>query len=345
MKRNLTNLLEEAAARGASDLHIGAGMAPAIRVDGELTFLEGEPLTPEEAEALIRQALTPEQFQRLQSQGALDFSLTQGDARFRGNAFREMRGLSAALRLVPARIRSLEELGLPPVLRGVAQRRRGLFLVTGPAGQGKSATLAALVDEINRTRRAHVITIEDPIEYVHAPIRCVIHQREAGPGMRFADLLRSALRQDPDVILIGELRDLETISTAITAAATGHLVLGTLHTQDAAQSIERLIGAFPAQQQAQIRGQLALVLAGVCSQQLIPRARGGRVCASEILIATPAVRSCIREGREGQIQALIQTGAAFGMRTMEQCLTALVREGIITEDEALTWAYNPAELS
>ncbi|MBQ7264383.1 MAG: PilT/PilU family type 4a pilus ATPase, partial [Synergistaceae bacterium] len=240
----------------------------------------------------------------------------------------------------------IEELGLPVTLKEIAQSRHGLFLVTGATGHGKSTTLAAMVKEINCTRSDHIITIENPIEYVHQLMLCMIHQREVGTNTEsFAEALKSALRQDPDVILIGELRDLETIASAITAAETGHFVLGTLHTQDASQSIDRLIDVFPPHQQQQIRVQLASVLIGICSQQLIPMRGGGRLCATELLVANAAVRNNIREGKTNQIRTIIQTGSSLGMHTMEQCLTAFVRADVLSKDNAMRYAYDPAELA
>ena len=326
MEITLRSLLDLVIEKDASDLHLGVGIAPAIRVDGILNPVGGTaPMTFEEVERALLEVISPEQYKKFMETHELDFSFSHVgngmEARFRGNCYRDMRGIAAAFRLIPMRIRTLRELELPRELEEVAHRRRGLFLVTGPTGHGKSTTLAALVDEINRTRSDHIVTIEDPIEYVH-----------------------HVLRQDPDVILIGELRDLETIQAAITAAETGHLVLGTLHTQDASQSVDRLIDVFPPHQQAQIRIQLASVLVGICSQQLIPRGSSGRVCSTELLIANPGIRNCIREGKTSQIRTAIQTGAATGMHTMEQCLADLVGEGILSRDAAMAYAYDPKEL-
>lgn len=350
MEITLRSLLDLVIARNASDLHMGVGIAPAMRVDGVLSAVRGTtPMTFDEVERALLEVISPEQYKKFTETHELDFSFSHVgsgvEARFRGNCYCEMRGISAAFRLIPMKIRTLQELALPKELEGVAHRRRGLFLVTGPTGHGKSTTLAALVDEINRTRSDHIVTIEDPIEYVHRPQNCVVHQREVGADtFSFAEALKHVLRQDPDVILIGELRDLETIQAAITAAETGHLVLGTLHTQDASQSVDRLIDVFPPHQQAQIRIQLASVLVGICSQQLIPKGSSGRVCATELLIANPGIRNCIREGKTSQIRTAIQTGAATGMHTMEQCLADLVIDGILSRDAALAYSYDPKEL-
>ena len=321
-----------------------------IRTDGMLQYVEGiPPMTFGQVERVLLEVLSPEQYRKFTVAGELDFSFFHSsagvEARFRGNCYSEMRGMSVAFRLIPMKIRTIEELQLPPTLVEIAQSRRGLFLVTGPTGHGKSTTLAAIVREINSTRSDHIITIENPIEYVHQPMLCMIHQREVGTNTdSFAEALKSALRQDPDVILIGELRDLETIGAAITAAETGHFVLGTLHTQDASQSMDRLIDVFPHNQQEQIRIQLASVLVGICSQQLIPKKGGGRLCATELLVANSAVRNNIREGKTNQIRTIIQTGGALGMHTMEQCLVGFVQSGDLSWENAMLYAYNPTEL-
>ena len=346
----LEALLDEVVERDASDLHIGVGIPPSVRLGGTLRPVEGtSPMTAEDVERAFLEVITQEQYKKFRDTHELDFSFSHTssgkEARFRGNCYRDMRGNAAAFRLIPMRIRTLDDLNLPPALKSVAGERRGLFLVTGPTGHGKSTTLAALVNEINETRSEHIVTIEDPIEYVHRSKRCVIHQREVGSDtFSFAEALKHVLRQDPDVILIGELRDLETIAAAVTAAETGHLVLGTLHTKDASQSIDRLIDVFPPHQQGQIRAQLASVLVGICSQQLIPTGRGSkRVLATELLRATPAVNNNIREGKTSQIRTALQTGASMGMHTMEQCLLDIVRNGDLTPDAALTFAYNTQE--
>jgi len=325
-----------------------------IRIDGKLIQLkEMGILTEVDIEHALQAVLTPAQLEKYKTTNELEFSIAFSgiagvEARFRGNAYFSLGSKSAALRLIPPIIRSIDELNLPPVLKDVCKQHRGLFLVTGPTGHGKSTTMAAMLNEINNTRDDHIITIEDPVEFVHKPIKCLINQREVGTDTRnFAEGLLRALRQDPDVLLIGELRDLETISTAITAAETGHLVLATLHTQDAVQSFDRLVDVFPPSQQEQIKVQLAAVLIGISSQQLIPLGDGrggGRICATELLISNPAVKNCIREGKSSQLKTLIQTGLSAGMHTMEQCLATLVRNNILSPDTALNYAYDPKEL-
>ena len=351
MDLRINDLMAEVLRLGASDLHIGVGHYPCLRIDGELRpFPDLHPLEREDVEKLISEILKPAQLESFHQNHELDFSFTYRGtdgkaARFRGNCFYEMGNLALALRLIPIRIRTLQELGLPKCLQGVTEQHRGLFLVTGPTGHGKTTTLAALIDEINRNRQDHIVTIEDPVEYIYNSQKCIVHQREIGLDTKsFAEALRRVLRQDPDVILIGEMRDLETISSAITAAETGHLVFATLHTQDAAQSIDRIIDVFPPHQQQQIRIQLSGVLIGICSQQLIPRPGGGRVVATEILFANPAVRSCIREGKTSQVKNTIQTGAAAGMHSMEQCLAEKVNEGILPLDVAMEYAYDSKDL-
>ncbi len=353
MPADLKLLLGDVIKRNASDLHISVGVPPAMRVDGGLQYVgDGEPLTGFDVEQALLTILTSEQIERYRDEHELDFSFTyktgELEARFRGNCYFESRNMAAAFRLIPLQIRSIDDLNLPPVLKEISRRRRGLFLVTGPTGHGKSTTLAAILNEINKTRFDHIITIEDPIEYIYRSDKCLVHQREIGMDTdSFSEGLRRALRQDPDVLLIGELRDLDTISAAITASETGHLVFGTLHTQDAAQSIDRIIDVFPPHHQAQIRIQLSTVLAGICSQQLIPRGKeagGGRICATELLIANPAVRNCIREGKTNQIKTLIQTGVNVGMHTMEQSLAVFVKNKILSLDAALTYAYDPKDL-
>ena len=347
----LKQLLDDVVVKGASDLHIGVEMPPAMRISGALDSVPGlDPMTFEQTKAAFLEVISEAQYDRFASVGELDFSFahTTQDGkvvRFRGNCYREMNGMSAAFRLIPMNIPSLEDLNVPPKLRDISKSRRGLFLVTGPTGHGKSTTLAAVINEINITRHEHIITIEDPIEFVHKPKLCVIHQREVGSHTAsFAEALKRALREDPDVLLIGELRDLETIRAAVTAAETGHFVLGTLHTQDAPQSIDRIIDVFPPEQQQQIRVQLASGLVGICSQQLLPKNGGGRACATELLVANSAVRNNIREGKTNQIRTLIQTGKEQGMHTMEQCLADFVRLGTVTKETAMTFAYQPAEL-
>ena len=343
----LEDLFRLAMDSGASDIHLSSENYPALRVHGDLNYIRESKVFPkEELEKFISEILTPSQHERFTRSGDLDFAFTYDTQRFRGSLYREMHGVSLTFRLVPSVIRSLDELGLPEVLKTISGRHRGLFLATGPTGHGKSSTLAALVGEINHQRKCHIVTIEDPIEYIHTPAKSVIHQREIGADTEnFASGIRHVLRQDPDVIMIGEMRDLETISAAITAAETGHLVFGTLHTQDASQSIERIVDVFPPHQQNQIRLQLAYTLLGICSQQLIPTSNvKGRVCATEILITTPAIRASIREGKTSSIRNALMTGMAHGMHTMEQDLLRLFKEGRITKATAKDYAYDQPEL-
>ncbi|MBQ6971243.1 MAG: type IV pilus twitching motility protein PilT [Synergistaceae bacterium] len=343
---DLEELIRLAINDGASDIHLSSGCLPALRVHGELNYIESSVIFTKEAlEKFISEILTPSQHERFTDTGDLDFAFTYGTQRFRGSAYREMNGVSLTFRLVPTLIRSLDELGLPPILKTMSQKHRGLFLATGPTGHGKSSTLAAIISEINHNRKAHIVTIEDPIEYIHSPAMSVIHQREIGHDTEnFASGIRHVLRQDPDVIMIGEMRDLETIGAAITAAETGHLVFGTLHTQDASQSIERIVDVFPPHQQNQIRLQLAYTLLGICSQQLIPRDDiKGRVCATEIMITTPAIRASIREGKISSIRNAMLTGMSFGMHTMEQDLVHWVKDGKISRSTAKSFAYDQAE--
>ncbi|MDR1650018.1 MAG: type IV pilus twitching motility protein PilT [Synergistaceae bacterium] len=351
MPADLKALLGDVISKNASDLHISVGVAPAMRIDGELKYLdEVGPLSAQEVEDALRTILSPAQMEKYKESNELDFSFTYKgnglEARFRGNAYFESRKPAAAFRLIPVQIRSIDDLGLPIVLKELSRKRRGLFLVTGPTGHGKSTTLAAIINEINKTRYDHIITIEDPIEYIYKSDKCLVHQREIGSDTAtFAEGLRRALRQDPDVLLIGEMRDLDTISAAITASETGHLVFGTLHTQDAAQSVDRVLDVFPPHQQSQVRVQLASVLVGICSQQLIPRGEvGGRLCSTELLIANPAVRNCIREGKTNQIKTLIQTGVSIGMHTMEQSLARFVQKKLLPLDIAMSYAYDSKDL-
>ena len=345
--KSLEELFRLAMDSGASDIHLSSENYPALRVHGDLNYITESKVFPkEELEKFVSEILTPSQLDRFTRTGDLDFAFTYDTQRFRGSLYREMHGVSLTFRLVPSVIRSLDELGLPEVLKTISGRHRGLFLATGPTGHGKSSTLAALVGEINQNRKCHIVTIEDPIEYIHTPAKSVIHQREIGADTEnFASGIRHVLRQDPDVIMIGEMRDLETIGAAITAAETGHLVFGTLHTQDASQSIERIVDVFPPHQQNQIRLQLAYTLLGICSQQLIPTSNvKGRVCATEILITTPAIRASIREGKTSSIRNALMTGIAHGMHTMEQDLLRLFKEGRISKATAKDYAYDQPEI-
>ena len=340
-------LLDEVIRKRASDLHIQVGLPPMLRIDGALLPVTGADLLDEEAiEALIFSVVDEDQKQILLKDKEFDFSFAYGDlGRFRVNAFHERGNLAAALRLIPTEILSVEQLGLPGIVNKFADYPRGLVLVTGPTGSGKSTTLAAMVNKINTEKDVHIITIEDPIEYIHKSHKSIIVQREVHyDTYSFSAALRSALREDPDVVLIGEMRDLETIASAITIAETGHLVFATLHTNSASQSIDRMIDVFPPHQQPQIRSQLANILMSITSQRLIPTIGGGRIAAAEILVATPAVRNIIREGKTHQLEAVIQTGAEFGMQSMDKQLVTLIHEGRITYDEALNFAVDVDEL-
>lgn len=340
-------LLEEVIKKKASDLHIQVGLPPMLRVDGSLIPVPStDVLTEESVEALVFAILDEDQKQILLKDKEFDFSFAFGDlGRFRVNAFHERGNLAAALRLIPNEILTTDQLGMPETVKKFADYPRGLVLVTGPTGSGKSTTLAALVDKINTERSSHIVTIEDPIEFTHKSKKSVIVQREVHyDTYSFSAALRSSLRQDPDVVLIGEMRDLETIAAAITIAETGHLVFATLHTNSAAQSIDRMIDVFPPHQQPQIRAQLSNILMAICSQRLIPSIGGGRTVAAEILIATPAVRNIIREGKSHQLEAVIQTGAEFGMQSMDKTLTTLIHNGTITYDEARNYAVDLDEL-
>jgi twitching motility protein PilT len=341
-------LLEQMLELDASDLHLAVGTAPAFRIRGKLTPAEGQgPLDGEATRQALYSILTSEQQKQLELDRQLDFAYSlPGIARFRVNVFFQRGSVGAAFRLVPGAIRTLDELDLPPVLHTLTEKPRGLVLVTGPTGSGKSTTLAALIDHVNRTRSEHILTIEDPIEFLHPHRMCLVNQREVGfDTPSFAEALRAALRQDPDVILVGEMRDLETISTALTAAETGHLVFATLHTQDTAQTVDRIIDVFPSEQQGQVRVQLSVALQGIITQQLLPTADGsGRVAACEVLIPNPAVRNLIREGKTHQIYSVLQTGSAQGMQTMDAALVSLVRTGKISQKQAETRSSAPEEL-
>lgn len=340
-------LLEEVIKKKASDLHLQVGLPPMIRVDGVLAPAAGtEVLTDEAVEALIFAILDEDQKQILLKDKEFDFSFAFGDlGRFRVNAFHERGNLAAALRLIPNEMLTIEQLGLPQIVNKFADYPRGLVLVTGPTGSGKSTTLAALIHKINMERASHIVTIEDPIEFTHTSKKSVIVQREVHyDTYSFSAALRSSLRQDPDVVLIGEMRDLETIAAAITIAETGHLVFATLHTNSAAQSIDRMVDVFPPHQQPQIRAQLSNILMAICAQRLVPTIGGGRAAAAEILVATPAVRNIIREGKSHQLEAVIQTGAEFGMQSLDKTLVTMIHAGTITYDEARMVAVDIDEL-
>ncbi|MDK2800098.1 MAG: twitching motility protein PilT [Clostridiales bacterium] len=338
---NIDELLKYTVEKRASDLHLTVGIPPTMRLYGELIHIGQDKLSPEDTERYIKQILTDEQFQLFQAKGELDLSFSvAGVGRFRINVFRQRGTMAAAIRLVASQIPSLEELGIPISVSELAKKTRGLILVTGPTGSGKSTTLAALINLINCQRKAHILTLEDPIEYLHRHEQSIVNQREIGhDSHNYANALRAALRQDPDVILVGEMRDLETMSIAITAAETGHLVLSTLHTIGAAKTIDRIIDVFPPSQQQQIRVQLSTVLQAVISQQLLSRKdKNGRVAAIEVMIANPAIRNLIREGKTHQITSIIQTGMQFGMQTMDNAIMDLYKKGMITRQDAITYA-------
>jgi twitching motility protein PilT len=340
-------LLDEVIKKKASDLHLQVGLPPMLRIDGSLLpVAAADTLTEESVEALVFAILDEDQKQILLKDKEFDFSFAYGDlGRFRVNAFHERGNMAAAMRLIPNEILTIEQLGMPQITNKFAEYPRGLVLITGPTGSGKSTSLAALIHKINVEQSKHIITIEDPIEFTHKSIKSVIVQREVHyDTYSFSAALRSALREDPDVVLIGEMRDLETIASAITIAETGHLVFATLHTNSAAQSIDRMIDVFPPHQQPQIRAQLSNILMAIASQRLVPTIGGGRKVAAEILIATPAVRNIIREGKSHQLEAVIQTGAEFGMQSMDKQLVSMIHEGSITYDEARNFAVDIDEL-
>ena len=344
---NLRLLLQEMVQKGASDLHVTAGVKAKIRVDGELRDSSiNYVLKPKDTLQIAYSILTEHQKKRYETEDELDFSFgVQNLSRFRGNVFKQRGCVAMAIRQIPYEITTIEKLGMPPILATLADRPRGLVLITGPTGAGKSTTLAALLDKINRERRGHIITIEDPIEFIHRHQRCMVNQREVGADTQsFTRALKYALRQDPDVILIGEMRDLETIAAALTIAETGHLVLATLHTNSAAESINRIIDAFPSHQQSQVRAQLSFVLEGVLTQMLLPKAKGrGRVAAAEIMICTPAIRAVIRDEKIHQIYSLMQAGKKHGMQTMNDAFQVLFLQGLITKEEALKRSADPNE--
>jgi twitching motility protein PilT len=341
-------LLERAVELNASDVHITAGSRPAVRVHGHIELLDEYPeLDPDTTRELIYRITTTEQQKQLELKRQLDFAHgIRGLARFRVNAYYQREAIAAAFRLIPTDIRSLEDLGLPASLHEFTGKPRGLVLFTGPTGSGKSTSLAALIDEINRIRTDHIITIEDPIEFLHEHKRCIVNQREIGwDAISFAEALRGALRQDPDVILLGEMRDLETIATALTAAETGHLVFATLHTQSAPSTIDRIIDVFPASQQDQVRMQLANTLQGIVTQTLLPKADGtGRVVALEILFLDDAIRNLIRQGKIEQVYSYMQTGTRRGMQTMEQSLTELLQKRLVNVTDAIGRSSRPEAL-
>jgi twitching motility protein PilT len=347
MEFDFAEVLLQVMEKKASDLHMTAGSPPMIRHHGRLHALDYPKLTPQLTREIVYSILTNEQRQRLETDWQIDFAYSiPGRARFRVNAYFQRASIGAALRLIPSDMPRLDTLGLPKVLNEFVTKPRGFVLVTGPTGSGKSTTLAAMLDQINDTRHEHIMTIEDPIEFLHRHKKCIVNQRELGGDAKsFGLALKAALRQDPDVILVGEMRDLETISTALTAAETGHLVFATLHTQDTAQTVDRIVDVFPPEQQQQVRVQLSVSLQGIITQQLLPTADGrGRAVATEVLVPTPAVRNLIREGKTHQIYSTLQTGGAHGMQTMDTALAQLVREHKISRELAEARSSTPEEL-
>ncbi|HLB11854.1 MAG TPA: type IV pilus twitching motility protein PilT [Dehalococcoidia bacterium] len=343
----IDDLLRTMVEREASDLHIKAGSPPVLRVDGVLQPLDKHGFLPGDMERFLARLTAESQREALRRELELDFAYSlPGVARFRVNVFFQRGSLGMAIRTVPLQIASIDDLGLPEACKDLALRQRGLVLVTGPTGSGKSTTLAAMVDYLNEQDCRHVVTIEDPVEFLHRDKQCIIAQRELGSDTHsFSAALRHALRQDPDVILVGEMRDLDTIATALTAAETGHLVLSTLHTTSAAQTMDRIVDVFPPHQQQQIRMQLSLVLEGILCQALLPRLGGGRIAAVEVLLVTPAVRNLIREGKVFQIPTIIQLSGQAGMQTLDQALAALVRNGLVSPEEAAIRAASAEELT
>lgn len=345
---SIDDFLKTMVKNGASDLHLAVGSAPSIRIDGKLCPLEGYDILKNDAmRDVLYKIIDADQREVFEKTRELDFSYSiPGISRFRGNMLFQRGTLGAVFRAIPAKPPSLEELNLPPIIKELCERPRGLVLVTGPTGSGKSTTLASMIDYINRSRADHIVTIEDPIEFLHKSEKSIVRQRELGADtLSFAEALKHVLRQDPDVILVGEMRDLETISLAVTAAETGHLVFGTLHTTSAASTVDRVIDVFPSGQQQQIRMQLSTTLEGVISQTLVPKKEGkGRVCAMEVLIGVPGVRNLIREGKTHQIINMIQSGAQQGMQTLNTCLQRFCRDGLITKEAAMSKSSQPEEL-
>jgi twitching motility protein PilT len=348
MSVTLHQLLKTLIEQGGTDLHVTTNSPPQIRIDGKLVPLQLPPLTPVDTKQLVYSVLTDNQKHRFEESLELDFSFgVKGLARFRANIFNQRGAVAAAFRTIPYEIKTFKDLGLPEIASKIADKPRGLVLVTGPTGSGKSTTLAAMIDKINSERQEHILTIEDPVEYLHGHKKCLINQRELhADTLSFANALKSALREDPDVVLIGEMRDLETIESALRIAETGHLTFGTLHTNSAAQTINRIIDVFPAHQQPQIRAQLSFVLEGIMCQSLLPRANGrGRVLCLEVLVPNPAVRNLVREDKIHQIYSVMQTGqAGSGMQTFNQSLSSLYFKKLITLETALGYSSNPEEL-
>ncbi len=348
MEYTLPQLFKTLIDQKASDLHISAGSPPRLRIDGQIIPLNLPPLTPEESQELCYSVLTESQKKTLEQNKEIDLAFSvKSLCRFRANIYWESRTIAGAFRSIPSKLYSFLELGLPPIFEKICSLHRGLILITGPTGSGKSTTLAAIINHINETRYSHIVTIEDPIEFVHHHKNCIVNQREIGGDTHsFSQALRSVLRQDPDIIMVGEMRDLETISSALTLAETGHLVFGTLHTNSAISSINRLVDAFPPHQQAQIRTQLAMTLEAVFSQILIPLDQGGRALGMEIMVKTPAISALITEGKINQIYSSMQSGQANSqMQTMNQAIARMVSQRYLSPSQALTFATNPDELS
>ena len=346
MNMDFADILIQVMELNASDLHLTAGSPPMVRERGRLRPLTDEKLSSQDTREIVYGILTNDQRKRLETDWQIDLSYSiPGRARFRVNAYYQRASVGAAFRLIPQTMPAIADLGVPPVLLDFARKPRGFVLVTGPTGSGKSTTLAALIDRINEERHEHIMTIEDPIEFLHGHKSCIVNQRELGSDAQsFGLALKAALRQDPDVILVGEMRDLDTIATALTAAETGHLVFATLHTQDTAQTVDRIVDVFPPEQQHQVRVQLSVALQGIVTQQLLPTADGkGRVVACEVLVPTPAVRNLIREGKTHQIYSALQTGGSHGMQTMDAALADLVRQGKITRELAESRSSTPEE--
>jgi twitching motility protein PilT len=347
MSIDFADILIEVSRLGASDLHLTAGSPPMVRERGRLRALDYPKLSPQDTREIVYSILTNDQRKKLELEWQIDLSYAvPGHGRYRVNAYYQRASIGAAFRLIPQDMPRLEDLNLPSVLMDFARKPRGLVLVTGPTGSGKSTTLAAMIDRINEERHEHILTVEDPIEFLHRHKNCIVNQRELGSDAQSFGLgLKAALRQDPDVILVGEMRDLETISTALTAAETGHLVFATLHTQDTAQTVDRIVDVFPPEQQHQVRVQLSVALQGIVTQQLLPTVDGqGRVCAAEVLVPTPAVRNLIREGKTHQIYSALQTGGSHGMQTMDAALVELIRANKITRELAESRSSTPQEL-
>ncbi len=345
MAVSMRQLLEEMVQRNSTDLHLTTGAPPMYRIDGELVPTNYEIMTPEVIQNLIYSVLNDQQKKKFEMEWELDFSFgIAGLSRFRGNCFQQRGSAAAAIRTIPFEIRGFKELGIPPVVEQLAKRPKGLILVTGPTGCGKSTTLAAVIDRVNSERRNHIVTVEDPIEYLFRHKKAIVNQRQVGSDTKsFANALKYVLREDPDVVMVGEMRDPETISTTLTIAETGHLTLATLHTNSAAESIHRIIDVFPPHQQGQVRSQLAFVVEGVLTQQLLPKIGGGRVLAAEVMVGTPAIRALIRDEKEHQIYSSIQAGQKYGMQTMNQGLYTLYAKRLITLETAFDYSPNIEE--